>query len=35
MAAGFLTALTLGEQGVWLAWGLFGLGALRVWMGLK
>ena len=30
-----VAALTLGEQGVWLAWGLFGAGALRVWTGLK
>ncbi len=35
MAAGFLAALTLGDNGVWPAWGLFGLGALRVWTGLK
>ena len=35
MAAGFLAALTLGPNGPWIAWTLFGLGALRLWTGLK
>ncbi|MHC1788196.1 ABC1 kinase family protein [Solidesulfovibrio sp.] len=35
IAAGFLAALTAGEYAGWLAWGLFGTGALRVWTGLK
>lgn len=35
VAAGFLAALTAGEYAGWLAWGLFGAGALRVWTGLK
>jgi len=33
--AGFLAALTAGQYAGPLAWGLFGLGALRVWTGLK
>ena len=35
IAAGFLAALTGGEHAAMMAWGLFGLGALRVWTGLK
>jgi predicted unusual protein kinase regulating ubiquinone biosynthesis (AarF/ABC1/UbiB family) len=35
LAASFLAALTLGEKGVWPAWGLFALGAVKVWTGLK
>ena len=33
--AGFLAALTGGEHARVAAWGLFGIGALRVWTGLK
>ncbi|KHK03180.1 ABC1 kinase family protein [Desulfovibrio sp. TomC] len=35
MAAAFLAALTLGEHAASVSWALFGLGALRIWTGLR